>query len=162
MRQRWHRGSNLGSAAGGFKKARQAWPGWRRSARSAILLYARAREAGRRAEIAAAFFEPNSRRLDSGQQPALECPGRDEGYRNALRFRRDVGGGRCHVCDGRRSARQRIQFPNLFGAVGKVFKANLAFCHIVRPDVHRLADAALSDAPEKGLWFLAVNRHVHA
>src|SRR5450830_1639781 len=50
----------FGFPLAGFEKARQAWAGCGRAARSAILLYAQARKARRRPEIAAVSFEPNS------------------------------------------------------------------------------------------------------
>src|SRR5450830_595027 len=53
----------FGFPLAGFEKARQAWAGCGRAARSAILLYAQARKARRRPEIAAVFFEPNSSTL---------------------------------------------------------------------------------------------------
>ena len=44
----------------GFEKARQAWAGCGCATRSAILVYAQARQALRQPKITAAFFEPNS------------------------------------------------------------------------------------------------------
>ena len=59
---RCNRVVNSVSGGDGFEKARQAWDDCGCAARSAILVYARARETCRRPKIAAAFFEPNSPR----------------------------------------------------------------------------------------------------
>jgi len=49
----------------GFETARQAWDECGCAARSAIPVYAQARETRRRLKIAAAFFEPNSITLEA-------------------------------------------------------------------------------------------------